>query len=331
MNEPSTSSSYHRRTHRSHSILEPWEMKGRRRMPRERSPSPDEPWVPPDDTTPASRRQNREGLELAPESPELLPLSTLPSDIADEPWMPPASPDDPPAGTDPTFSRKHNVELAPEWDSDGEEDVDMEDSASEEEENYPKQRSSHHQYTRERNLNTPPRPSQSSVHRVPHSTRSARVSPYASHPPTPRRQASPSPPPFAYPPAPLHFTPSRTDKASSAAPPIPSHNRDAPTSCPLCPYEPGHGRHSDLRRHMETHYEKDAKYVCCGVRLDRAADYGISAADAWGHVYDFHGEARVGWCWQVFSRRDALLRHLNNSNLGCVCDAYKNSRRKAKA
>ena len=77
---------------------------------------------------------------------------------------------------------------------------------------------------------------------------------------------------------------------------------------------------------MDSHYVKDAKHVCCGVRLDHAAEYGVS--DPEDYAYEFKGEIWTGGCWQVFSRRDALLRHLKHSKTGCVSESQSRTRKK---
>ena len=129
----------------------------------------------------------------------------------------------------------------------------------------------------------------------------------------------------SYPRPPYTYTSGRTDVLfSGRAPPL-SPSVSSTLKCPLCSFRAKTGRASDLRRHYECHYEDDAlKYVCCGVRIDRAAEYGVTDVD---EVYEHHGELRVGNCWRVFSRRDALLRHLKSKKCQCVCDAVSVSGR----
>lgn len=89
--------------------------------------------------------------------------------------------------------------------------------------------------------------------------------------------------------------------------------------CPICDFSGK--RRADLERHYKCHFhlsDDDTKYVCSGVALDRAAEYGVTNLD---HAEELHGETRVGrFCAMRFSRKDALLRHLRNPNLPCVCD-----------
>lgn len=57
--------------------------------------------------------------------------------------------------------------------------------------------------------------------------------------------------------------------------------------------------------------------MCNGVSVDNAARYGVQYADA----AVVQGEVRVGrFCLMKFGRRDALLRHVRNPNIACVCD-----------
>ncbi|KIP03476.1 hypothetical protein PHLGIDRAFT_237880 [Phlebiopsis gigantea 11061_1 CR5-6] len=105
--------------------------------------------------------------------------------------------------------------------------------------------------------------------------------------------------------------------------------------CPVCAAV---FAHDDLERHHRSHFPPGApiappassapgtdggamaQFVCNGVHVVNAAQYGITdvAAGAW----TLNGEVRVGrYCAMSFSRRDALLRHLRNRNVPCVCDA----------
>lgn len=65
--------------------------------------------------------------------------------------------------------------------------------------------------------------------------------------------------------------------------------------------------------------EESRKYVCCGVRIDRVEEYSAVVAVK-GDIHEHKGEVRIGRCWQVFSRSDALKRHLDDSTTKCVCD-----------
>ncbi|KAH9851739.1 hypothetical protein C2E23DRAFT_711987, partial [Lenzites betulinus] len=91
--------------------------------------------------------------------------------------------------------------------------------------------------------------------------------------------------------------------------------------CPFCAYVQKNKRTPEFLRHRLAHcpdatpfekYEDDLQRTCCGVPLEEAAEYGLSQ-DA---LVD--GEGRVGACWNTFSRKDALHRHLRNGQNGCV-------------
>ena len=113
------------------------------------------------------------------------------------------------------------------------------------------------------------------------------------------------------------FTTGRTDGALTGPPPQLSQSALTTLTCPECSYRTRSNRPSDLKRHFDSHYlRKDLKHVCCGVRVDRVEEYGVGDLC---HVYEHNGEVRVGRCWRVFARRDALLRHLRHSNT-CICD-----------
>ena len=90
---------------------------------------------------------------------------------------------------------------------------------------------------------------------------------------------------------------------------------------------------AELRRHYAGHRRHaahargavDAAFVCCGVHVADAGAYGVDSIDGVDNVHEFGGALRVGGCWKVFSRKDALLRHLRNTKTGCVTylDLYK--------
>lgn len=105
--------------------------------------------------------------------------------------------------------------------------------------------------------------------------------------------------------------------------PSPSHlaqlsQRSPRWNCPECSYVQKNRRRPDLKRHIAGHYPK-GKHVCCGVPVAEAAQYGITGP-ALEDAAEWNGEMRVGGCWMVFSRRDALIRHLNNPKKMCVSD-----------
>ena len=85
-------------------------------------------------------------------------------------------------------------------------------------------------------------------------------------------------------------------------------------SCPHCTYVQKNHRRPDLKRHIAGHFP-DNRYVCCGVPVHLAAKFGVPAS---AECSEWQGEEMVGGCWLVFSRRDALIRHLKNPKKDCV-------------
>ncbi|KZT13251.1 uncharacterized protein LAESUDRAFT_808686 [Laetiporus sulphureus 93-53] len=85
--------------------------------------------------------------------------------------------------------------------------------------------------------------------------------------------------------------------------------------CPAhgCGYVPASGRAPDLKRHMQTHDARWGKktWVCCGLPIAVARDrHGWKEGGL--KAYEYRGREMVGGCMRTFSRRDALVRHLNN-------------------
>ena len=101
--------------------------------------------------------------------------------------------------------------------------------------------------------------------------------------------------------------------------------------CPVvgCDYVQKNRRVPDLKRHTVTHdcWLEPDKWICCGVAIDNAHLYGIAMEKgtneeelAKAGVYMFRGKLMVGGCSKTFARRDALKRHVDNSNILCVGD-----------
>ncbi|KIP03482.1 hypothetical protein PHLGIDRAFT_238039 [Phlebiopsis gigantea 11061_1 CR5-6] len=87
--------------------------------------------------------------------------------------------------------------------------------------------------------------------------------------------------------------------------------------CPLCPETVR--RPDDLDRHYRGHFQSPPTAICNGVRIERAAEYGIDVATS--EVEEFDGVFRVGvYCRAAFTRKDALVRHLKNPKFPCVGD-----------
>ncbi|KAI0358955.1 hypothetical protein OH77DRAFT_1362021, partial [Trametes cingulata] len=91
-----------------------------------------------------------------------------------------------------------------------------------------------------------------------------------------------------------------------------------PWECPYCGYAPPGRRKPDLDRHVRTHTASPDDWVCCGVPLRLAPEYGVRL-EGEAEVLEYAGERMVGWCFKGFSRKDALTRHLRNAR-GCVGD-----------
>lgn len=93
--------------------------------------------------------------------------------------------------------------------------------------------------------------------------------------------------------------------------------------CEVCGYTCPPQRRLDFKRHVNTHYPHmtGGPKVCCGipVELSTSADWrGRLAEDML--VRTFYGRRMVGGCGKVFSRTDALLRHLTSANNPCIGD-----------
>ncbi|OSC99919.1 hypothetical protein PYCCODRAFT_742485 [Trametes coccinea BRFM310] len=98
-----------------------------------------------------------------------------------------------------------------------------------------------------------------------------------------------------------------------------------PWQCPYCPWIQKTRRSPDLKRHIETHTRSnnanDAKWVCCGVPFGEALARGVPPKVMLGDACMYAGQVMVGGCRQVFSRRDALKRHLRTRTGVCYGDA----------
>lgn len=85
-------------------------------------------------------------------------------------------------------------------------------------------------------------------------------------------------------------------------------------TCEVCGYVQRNQRKPDFKRHLQTHtrsLEKD-KWVCCGVPEEYTGTSNIIKPIM------YEGRMMVGGCFKVFSRRDALKRHLDNKNTSCI-------------
>ncbi|TFY66437.1 hypothetical protein EVG20_g4645 [Dentipellis fragilis] len=84
--------------------------------------------------------------------------------------------------------------------------------------------------------------------------------------------------------------------------------------CPVCEWLQKNKRGPDLDRHMRSHFA--SAWACHGVPAEDAELYGVSHCEP----VRVNGVWMVGGCGLSFSRRDALKRHLNNTNMACVHD-----------
>ncbi|EKM51905.1 uncharacterized protein PHACADRAFT_177314 [Phanerochaete carnosa HHB-10118-sp] len=198
-----------------------------------------------------------------------------------------------------------------EYDDSG--DSDYVDDADED---YTPRRASHKKPTHAKHSHSVAKPSPSSTSRTARTTRVNRYSPYTS----PRAGSSSSASssecgsPRTRCPQ-LKRTSARKEQISAPVPRTQvTSNSSKRWNCPLCDYVQKNRRRPDLKRHILGHYQED-KHVCCGVPLHLASHYGV--ADT-AEVVEWRREDRVGGCWQVFSRRDALIRHLKNPKKKCV-------------
>ena len=94
--------------------------------------------------------------------------------------------------------------------------------------------------------------------------------------------------------------------------------------CPFCPYYQHNKRSPDFKRHLETHAppSETARWVCCGVPVLSALELGVPAATLReARVFEFDGTLMLGGCRKEFSRRDALMRHLQREKGKCFGDA----------
>ncbi|KAI0074031.1 hypothetical protein K474DRAFT_1602299 [Panus rudis PR-1116 ss-1] len=89
--------------------------------------------------------------------------------------------------------------------------------------------------------------------------------------------------------------------------------RDWQCPHPNCLYVQKNGRKPDFRRHVQTHLRNnnDPTWICCGKPVG-------PNDPRWDSAREWNGYRMFGGCWQTFSRRDALKRHLKNANNSCI-------------
>ncbi|KAI0372628.1 hypothetical protein BV20DRAFT_990806 [Pilatotrama ljubarskyi] len=102
--------------------------------------------------------------------------------------------------------------------------------------------------------------------------------------------------------------------------PTPRANR---WKCPYCSYVQRNKRSPDLKRHVQTHTRptNEPLWVCCGVPLIDASEHGVPANLLLEPPFEYEGMFMVGGCRKVFSRKDALTRHLRKYAGECFGDS----------
>ncbi|KAI1787951.1 hypothetical protein LXA43DRAFT_1027027, partial [Ganoderma leucocontextum] len=151
-------------------------------------------------------------------------------------------------------------------------------------------------------------------------SQSSRASRRAAHRgPSPSPYPSPSPEPSSRTSSVVIASQRRNTPAHAAAP-VPAES----WQCPYCPYVQRSRRSPDLKRHIKTHTRGAdvADWVCCGVSVLNAVELGVPAATVReAQAFEFDGMLMIGGCRKAFSRRDALIRHLQREKGKCFGDA----------
>lgn len=100
-----------------------------------------------------------------------------------------------------------------------------------------------------------------------------------------------------------------------------SVNESGDFCCETCGYVCKPARKVDFKRHVNTHYPKmvNGPVICCGVPVEHRNDsqWKIPAN---APIMTFYGRQMVGGCGRIFSRTDALKRHLELRGHRCAGD-----------
>ncbi|KAI0763950.1 hypothetical protein BD413DRAFT_483263, partial [Trametes elegans] len=94
-------------------------------------------------------------------------------------------------------------------------------------------------------------------------------------------------------------------------------------TCPYCTFTQSNAGVQDCQRHLDTHAIPGAQvWICCGIPASEAPDPPGTRENFFARpVLEFlPGFWLVGGCNKLFSRRDALERHLRTRKGKCLGD-----------
>ncbi|KAI0700090.1 hypothetical protein BC835DRAFT_1329293 [Cytidiella melzeri] len=114
---------------------------------------------------------------------------------------------------------------------------------------------------------------------------------------------------------PTRFT--RRQEPGTGLPNYNSTNDAGDFCCETCHRVFPRARRPDFERHVDVHYPELARggpLLCCGLPVEQVKNYHES------DVMVFYDRRMVGGCGKLFSRTDALKRHLESARRGCVGD-----------
>ncbi|KAI0801942.1 hypothetical protein BC629DRAFT_1495554 [Irpex lacteus] len=125
--------------------------------------------------------------------------------------------------------------------------------------------------------------------------------------------------------APNDDEPIRTRARRAEGKGVPNYNSvdsNGDFCCETCGHVCKPSRKVDFKRHVNTHYRHmvSGAVICCGVPVE------LRDEPQWTHIHEhaqvmtFYGRQMVGGCGRIFSRTDALKRHLELGTVPCVGD-----------